>query len=339
VSAERVRDVRIEPVDPFDDAAVDAWHGVYAAAEYADRGPEADVWQLEEHRTEAQEVTDRVRRQTWLVRDAATGEPVAAAGLALGLRDNTHLARCLIFVLPHARRSRIGTTLLDLIETEARAGGRNVLNAAVSWPYPLGAAGAGVPGTEFGRRHGFEVALPEVRRRLRLPAELAPLPAEASGYEVRAFTGAIPEEIVDGWAVLNAEIETAAPTGELDLEPKQAAVAEVREVEALVVAQGRLLVNAVALTPAGDVAAYTQMAVPTGEEVAYQWGTMVAEPHRGRRLGLAVKLAALELLQRERPDVRAVTTYNAEANRHMIAVNEALGFEPIERLGQLQKRL
>lgn len=331
-------DVRIEPVDPFDDPAVDAWHAVYAATEYADRGPEADVWLLEEQRAEAQEVTDRVRRQTWLVRDA-DGEPVAASGLALNLKDNIHLARCIIFVLPRARRAGLGSALLELIESESRAAGRTVLKAPVSWPYALGTEGRGAPGLEFALRHGFELALSEVRRRLRLPAELGPLPAEAEGYEVRAFTGPIPEEIVADWAVLDAEIETAAPTGDLDIEPKQAAVAEVREIEALIASQGRLLINAVALTPAGDVAAYTQMAVPADQDVAYQWGTMVAERHRGRRLGLAVKIAALELLQRERPGVRAVTTYNAEANRHMIAVNEALGFEPIERLGQLQKRL
>ena len=266
-------------------------------------------------------------------------EPVAAAWLALGLRDNTHLARCGLYVLPHARRAGLGTALLDLVESESRAAGRSVLTGAVVWPYALGAAGAGAPGAEFGRRRGFELALAEVRRRLRLPVALPPLPVEAAGYDVRAFAGPIPDDIVAGWAVLDAELETAAPTGELDVEPRQAAVEQVREVEALVASQGRLLVNAVALTPGGEVAAYTQMAVPAGEDVAYQWGTMVAAPHRGHRLDLATKIAALDLLQRERPDVATVSTYNAEVNRHMIAINEELGFEPIERMGQLQKRL
>ncbi len=60
---------------------------------------------------------------------------------------------------------------------------------------------------------------------------------------------------------------------------------------------------------------------------------------RGRRLGLAVKVANLRLLQAERPDIEVVSTYNAESNRHMIEVNERLGFRPVARLGEFQRRL
>lgn len=330
--------VDILPVDPFDDATFEAWHGVYAASEYADRGPDADVWQLEEQRAELRQVSDHVRRHAWLVRDA-DGGAVAAAWLAVTLRDNTHLARCGIFVLPRARRAGLGTQLLDLVESRARAQGRKVLVAFTHWPFVAGTEGGGVAGVAFGRAHGFELALGEVRRALRLPVALPDLPREASAYTIRAFAGPIPDDLVEGWAVLDAAIDTEAPTGALDLEPRPAVVAQVRETEALVAAQGRTMVNAVALTADGAVAAYTQMAVPPVEPVAYQWGTMVDRRHRGRRLGLAVKVAALELLQRDHPRIRSVCTYNAEVNRHMIAVNEVLGFVPVERLGQLQKRL
>jgi len=34
-----------------------------------------------------------------------------------------------------------------------------------------------------------------------------------------------------------------------------------------------------------------------------------------------------------------VLTWNADSNTHMVAVNEALGFEPVEWCGMLQKRL
>lgn len=34
-----------------------------------------------------------------------------------------------------------------------------------------------------------------------------------------------------------------------------------------------------------------------------------------------------------------LTTYNAEVNAHMIGVNEALGFRPVARLGDFQKKL
>jgi hypothetical protein len=35
-------------------------------------------------------------------------------------------------------------------------------------------------------------------------------------------------------------------------------------------------------------------------------------------------------LLREHPEVRAIDTFNADDNRWMIAVNEAMGFVPIE---------
>ena len=60
--------------------------------------------------------------------------------------------------------------------------------------------------------------------------------------------------------------------------------------------------------------------------------------HRGHRLGLAVKIANLRQLQDERPDLRQLTTFNAEVNEHMIGVNERMGFEPVERLGEFQKK-
>ncbi len=50
--------------------------------------------------------------------------------------------------------------------------------------------------------------------------------------------------------------------------------------------------------------------------------------HRGRSLGLLVKVAVLDELARSRPSARRVHTWNAEENRHMLAINVALGFAP-----------
>ena len=114
----------------------------------------------------------------------------------------------------------------------------------------------------------------------------------------------------------------------------------VREREAVLERQGRTKYNTVALDADGVVVAYTDLATTVHEPGrAYQWGTLVRRDHRGHRLGVAVKVANLRLLERERPDVRRVTTYNAEVNAHMIGVNEAIGFVPVARLGDFQKRL
>jgi RimJ/RimL family protein N-acetyltransferase len=74
----------------------------------------------------------------------------------------------------------------------------------------------------------------------------------------------------------------------------------------------------------------SQLAVEPGEP---RWGhqalTAVTRRHRGHRLGLLVKTAMLEWLAEAEPQVERVETGNASANSHMIAVNDALGFEMI----------
>ena len=57
----------------------------------------------------------------------------------------------------------------------------------------------------------------------------------------------------------------------------------------------------------------------------------MARPHRGRRLGLLVKLAMLDLLAAREPQVTRLITGNADGNQHMIAINEQLGFRVLSR--------
>ena len=74
-------------------------------------------------------------------------------------------------------------------------------------------------------------------------------------------------------------------------------------------------------------------------ERAYQWGTLVRPDHRGHRLGLAVKVANVRLLQETQPQITTVVTFNADVNAPMVAVNERLGFRPVQWMGEVQKRL
>ena len=52
-----------------------------------------------------------------------------------------------------------------------------------------------------------------------------------------------------------------------------------------------------------------------------------------------MKVHSLRRFQEERPGRRTLYTFNAEVNTHMIAVNHALGFRPVQRLGEFQKKL
>jgi GNAT superfamily N-acetyltransferase len=261
--------------------------------------------------------------------------------------DNTDRAELAVHTLPSHRRRGYGAAMLAHLERVAREGGRTIAFGESSWAYGAGPSGSGSPGVEFAGAAGYDLALGEVKRVLDLPVPdrvLDELAAEAAPYHVgftlRSWVGPVPDDLVEGWARLTSSLETEAPTGDLDVEPGYADTATVREGEALLAAQGRTKYNTVALSPSGELVAYTDLATTVHEPgKAYQWGTLVRRDTRGRRLGLAVKMANLRLLQAERSDIRTVTTYNAEVNAHMIGVNERLGFRVAARYGNFQKRL
>jgi GNAT superfamily N-acetyltransferase len=341
-----MRTVTIETVDPYDEPAIAAWHHVLDAVDRADRPDTADTWSLDEVRAEMRQVSGYWRRLPFVARDGE--RTVAAAWVALSLQDNLHRAELFAAVLPSHRRRGIGSALLAHLEGIAREDGRTVAGSEADWPPSAGPEGAGGPGPEFLRRRGYEQVLLDVQRRLPLPVAddvLERLAAEAAtgadGYTLRSWVGPVPEEHVTGWAELDASLETEAPTGGLDLEPRAAGIAKVREGEELLEAQGRTSYATVALDASGEVVAYTQIVVSSdGTGSAYQEGTLVRADHRGHRLGLAVKVANLRLLQGTGLDgVRRLVTYNAATNEHMVGVNDLLGYRAVEWSGEFQKRL
>ncbi|WP_224273017.1 GNAT family N-acetyltransferase [Nocardioides lacusdianchii] len=337
--------LEVRELDVHDDAAFAAWHHVYAAAERHELGDVASVWQLEEIRALMQHPGTAAWSGGWS--GILDDEVVAVGWMRTPLLDNTELAELAVHVLPSARRRGLGTRVLDVLEAAAVARGRRVLTGLVGWEPSLGSDGAGASGPEFAGAHGYDLALSEVQRELRLPVEetlLAGLADDAArahaAYTLRSWVGPVPDDLVVGWAELTSSLATEAPTGELDLEPETVSVEVVREREATLARQGRTKYNTVALDVDGTVVAYTDLATTVHEPGrAYQWGTLVRRRDRGHRLGVAVKVANLQLLQRERPDIVRLTTYNAEVNTHMIGVNEALGFRPVAFLGDFQKRL
>ena len=206
----------------------------------------------------------------------------------------------------------------------------------------------GAAGPEFARARGYDLALSEVQRELRLPVDddlLDGLAADAARSHPALHAARLERARARRPAAglgrgSPRSLATEAPTGDLELEPEAASTDAVREREDTAARQGRTKYNTVALSSTGEVVAYSDLATTVHEPGrAYQWGTLVRREHRGHRLGVAVKVANLQLLQRERPDITRLTTYNAEVNSHMIGVNEALGFRPVARLGDFQKLL
>lgn len=335
----------ITDLDPHDDAEFDEWHSVYEAAESFGREATATPWERDELRASMREQATRRFRHGLVGR--VDGRIVVTGAVEGSLRDNLDLGEARVHTLPEARRQGHGSAMLAACEQVARERGRTTLLGMCDWPYAGDPQGKGEPGVEFARRHGYEVSLVEVQRRLDLPVEeetLDRLAGEAAahheGYKLRSWSGPVPEDLLQGWAEVTSALMTEAPTGDVDREPEIPDGAVVREAEALAVAQGREMYATAALDATGTVVAYTNFGVNTeGSPRAYQWGTLVRPEHRGHRLGLAVKVANLRQLQRSRPDLGQVVTWNAEVNSHMIGVNEAMGFVPVERSGEVQKKL
>ncbi len=77
----------------------------------------------------------------------------------------------------------------------------------------------------------------------------------------------------------------------------------------------------------GELAGLTEIAVdPADPGWGFQVFTVVTRTHRGHRLGLLLKIAMMEFLATAEPQLERITTWNAQANEHMIAINEAIGY-------------
>lgn len=338
-------ELTIRRVDPFDDETFDAWHDVYHRADRHEREDYATPWTKAELKISMREPSRRWTRMALL--GEVDGVAVATGFAGLPMLDRLGQAEVGVTTAPEHRRQGHATAMLAVVEDAVRAQGRTVLSGEAAWAYELGSTGEGSPGLEFALARGYRLGLGDVVRELTLPVPdglLAELARDAApyhpAYTLRSWVGPVPDDLVHGWAELSSTLMTEAPTGEMEREQEAVDIEALRQGEELGRKQGRTKFNTVALDAAGNVVAYTDIATTIHEPGrAYQWGTLVHRDHRGYRLGMAVKVANLALLQRESPFTRRVLTWNAEVNGHMIGVNERLGFVPVERSGEFQKRL
>jgi GNAT superfamily N-acetyltransferase len=265
-------------------------------------------------------------RETWLLEDEA-----GVGGwylLELPSRDNGHLSFLEIEVVSGRRRHGLGTALLRHAAGRAIADGRELLN---------GYAWAGSPGEAFARSSGAAGGLNEIRRVMdtgALPPErLAGLRdaarAASAGYSLTSWAGPTPEEHLDQVAALN-RAGFDAPHGPSHEELVWDA-ARVRATDQRARLQGMQPYTVMARHDAtGEAAGLTLVEVgPEQPEWGFQALTAVAREHRGRRLGLRLKLAMLDLLARQEPQVKHILTGNSESNMHMIGINETLGYRVI----------
>jgi GNAT superfamily N-acetyltransferase len=268
-------------------------------------------------------------RETWLG-CAADGSVAGWYLLELADRDNRHLGFLEAFVDPSRRRQGFGTALLRHAAERALADGRRLL---------AGMAIQGSPGEPFARWLGATAGLTEIRRRLDLAPQPAGLMAElrasaekaAAGYTLVRWTQDTPEEYLD--QIVAIELAMGDAPHDASWEPPAWDTERVRATDRRR-RQQKLRSYAVAARhdATGDLAGVTRVEVAPDEPGwIHQGVTAVVRAHRGHRLGLLVKLAMLEWLAGAEPERRWILTGNAETNEHMIAINEALGYQRFGR--------
>jgi GNAT superfamily N-acetyltransferase/RimJ/RimL family protein N-acetyltransferase len=277
-------------------------------------------------------------------------EDGALAGLVwvhLPLKDNTHYAEAELLVHPGRRRRGVGSALLarllDLAREERRSELVVIARAAVE-----GGPGRSDTGAKFLERRGFTRALTEIDRRLDIGA-IDPAAEErlwdeavaASGdYEAVSWTGRCPDEYLEGLGRIDSMIFAEIPLGDVDLRPLVVDPQFVRAREDRAEAQGNAVIRTIAVHKgSGDLAANTVIHVHRDETHAGQSITIVDPAHRGHRLGLLVKLANLRRLREARPDVTAIWAGNADTNANMTAINDLLGFRPVDARVSYKRRL
>ncbi|HEV7848104.1 MAG TPA: GNAT family N-acetyltransferase [Mycetocola sp.] len=247
------------------------------------------------------------------------------------------------------RRRGVGTSLLRVLEAAAAADKFRVIQSWSSHP-PAATDDVLVPPTGFGaidsnsaaarfaRSHGYQLEQVDRISRIDLPVDSALLArrktdaaSHAAGYEVLQWVGSCPEEWLSDMARLHQRMSTDAPMAAIEFAEEQWDEARVRNLDDMNAAGGRVNLTSAALhREPNRLVGFTDLALPEVEgRPAGQGDTLVLKEHRGHRLGTLLKVANLELLMRVSPATPRVTTYNAEENRPMLDVNEAVGFVPV----------
>ena len=263
-------------------------------------------------------------REVWL----ATDQGSAASWFRLEMPDKENLDRAYLNLIVHPaeRRQRLGLVLLRQAAARAAANGRSVLNSA---------ARDGSPGEAFARWVGAEPGLVEVQRMLDLSklekgklAHLRRLAEQAAAaYALVSWAGPVPDEFIEQAAAAYNAMNDAPRDPEIA--PAEWDAQRVRErINHLRPRFGMHNYTVAARHDGtGELAAVTEIAVdPADPGWGHQLFTVVTSKHRGHRLGLLTKIAMLQLLATTEPQLERISTWNAQVNEHMIAVNEAIGY-------------
>ena len=294
-------------------------------------------------------------RMLWLVLDG--DRAVGRLGARIPNEAGARSAYVFIELVRAAWGRGIGSAAQALLERTVRGAGRAVMQTWAEHPDAPGDRLA--PPTGFGtvphdhaarflERHGYsleQVVRMSVYDLASPPADLDALLAAAEtaagGYRVVQWELPTPDAFVDGYAWMKSRMSTDAPDAGMESPEEVWDGDRLRRRERASLDAGRrMLVTAAQHVASGELCAFNELTIGTDETAAtHQDDTLVLAAHRGHRLGMLVKAAGLRTWRTMFPASPRVLTYNAEENRPMLDINEALGFEPRTYEGAWKKVL
>lgn len=331
-------DLRLEPVDPGDRAAVTASVELLNAAQRVD-DPDGHpaVPELAARWLEFGWDLDPQRRSLVVT---GAGEPVAVLEIDLPRRDNRHLVWGNVVVHPDHRRRGHGTALVTELIRRATEVGRSTI-----W---LESVESDPGARAFAEGHGFRYASHDARRvqvlaevdQARIEQLHADAAAAASGYVVERLSPPYDDQLLEQLVEVTEAINDA-PMGDLTFEDEVFDTARLRDLETARRGRGDTMYRVVARhRDSGAIGGHTVTVVnPLEPAHAHQGDTAVRRDHRGHRLGLLLKIEMMRWLAEREPQVVDVTTWNHADNRYMIDVNEAIGYRLSQVFATFERRL
>lgn len=264
-----------------------------------------------------------------------------------------------VMAAPEAREAGVESALFAAFVEVARALGRPVLQvysihrSPVTGPRMSAPTGFGaIPidaQTRFFLDHGFTLQQVDRNSLYDLLAEPVAARAMLEGalahagpeYRVVTWSAPTPPAYADGIADVVSRMSTDAPSAGLEWTAESWDAARVRARDERLAAGG--ITNSIAAVvhePTGRLVAYNELGIGADRSrPTSQWGTLVLREHRGHRLGTIVKCANILRWRELVPDSPSISTFNAEENRPMLDVNEAVGFTEVAVGGAWQRVL
>lgn len=286
---------------------------------------------------------------------------LGVVSLELPMWDNPRLATLSVVVRKDRRGEGIGTALHEAALEVARRYGRRSIQTW-TWEQPRipvggvelaaetghGSVDAHSPESRFLTQHGYvlgqferlsRLELPDIDKAMALRDEA--LDNKPQDYEVITIRNDVPERLFAGIAELYTAMAADAPSGAMDHEGELWDAHRVSDsMEEVRVGDREQLLTLMRHIPSAQLVAFTRLFRDKSRpEVAHQWETLVLGGHRGRGLGMLMKIVNHAAVGEFWPETRRIITGNASENSHMRGINDALGFGEYTASGFWERRL